>query len=118
MNIGLVVFVAGLFGVPVALLILGHRLRRRSPRARAMFKGAVIGHCVAGVLAVTWGMLPPEAWEPTESARGFAGLWSLLLFPVLGALAFAVRRRRHGRGESARPATPSSRGMPNAEAHG
>jgi hypothetical protein len=94
MNVSLVVFVVGLFGVPIALLALGHRLRRRSPRARAVFVGAVIGHCIAGTLAVVWGMLPPEAWEPAESARGFAGLWSLLLFPIFGALAFVIRRRR------------------------
>jgi hypothetical protein len=94
MSVGLVVFVIGLFGVPIALLVLGHRLRRRSARAQAIFKGAIIGHCVAGALAVLWGMLPPEAWQSGESARGFAGLWSLLLFPVLGALAFAVRGRR------------------------
>lgn len=94
MTVGLVVFVVGLFGVPIALLVLGHRLRRRSPRARAVFIGALIGHCIAGTVAVVWGMLPPEAWEPGESARGFAGLWSLLVFPILGALAFAARRRR------------------------
>jgi len=94
MTIGLVVFVVGLFGVPIALLMLGHRLRRRSPRARAIFTGGVIGHCVAGLLAVIWGMLPPEAWGPNDTARGFAGLWSLLLFPILGAVAFAARRRR------------------------
>jgi hypothetical protein len=94
MNLGLVVFVIGLFGVPIALLVLGHRLRRRGPRAQAMFKGAVIGYCVAGTLAVVWGMLPPEAWQAGESGRGFAGLWSLLLFPILGALAFAVRAPR------------------------
>ena len=94
MSSSLVVFVVGLFGVPIALLMLGHRLRRRSPRARAIFVGAVIGHCVAGAVAVVWGMLPPESWEPNEIARGFAGLWGLLVFPILGALAFVARRPR------------------------
>ena len=94
MNVSLVIFVVGLFGVPIALLALGHRLRRRSSRARAVFVGAIIGHCVAGMLAVVWGMLPPEAWEPNETGRGFAGLWSMLVFPIVGALAFAVRQRR------------------------
>ena len=94
MNVSRVIFVVGLFGVPIALLVVGHRLRRRSPRARAMFLGALLGHCVAGTLAVVWGMLPPEAWEPNDTARGFAGLWSLLLFPMLGALAFAGSRPR------------------------
>ena len=96
MSLDFVVFLVGLFGVPIALLSLGHRLRRRSPRARAMFRGAIFGHCIAGTLAVVWGMIPPEAWEPTETARGFAGLWSLLLLPVAGAVVFAARSRRSG----------------------
>ena len=93
MSLNIIVFLVGLFGVPIALLAIGHRLRRRSPRVRAMFRGAIIGYCVAGVVAVVWGMIPPEAWEPTESARGFAGLWSLLVLPVLGALVFVLRTR-------------------------
>ena len=93
MSLGIVAFLIGLFGVPIALLVYGHRLRRRTPRQRAIFWGAVTGHCIAGTLAVVWGMIPPEAWTPEESARGFAGLWSLLLLPVLGAVvgAFASR---------------------------
>ena len=43
-----------------------------------------------GTLAVVWGMIPPETWEPNEIARGFVGLWSLLLFPILGALVFVA----------------------------
>ena len=93
MSLNLVAFLAGLFGVPIALLALGHRLRRRGLRARAVFRGAIIGHCVAGTLAVVWGMIPPEAWEPGEAARGFAGYWSLLLFPVIGGLMFVVGRK-------------------------
>ena len=93
MSLNIIVFLVGLFGVPIALLAIGHKLRRRSPRTKAVFRGAIIGHCIAGTVAVIWGMIPPEAWEPTESARGFAGLWSLLLLPVLGALLFALRTR-------------------------
>ena len=97
MSIHFIVFLLGLFGIPIALLAVGHRLRKRSPRTQAMFRGAIFGHCVAGIVAVVWGMIPPDAWEPTEMARGFAGLWSLLLFPVVGALAYSIarRRRRH-----------------------
>lgn len=94
MSIHFIAFALGLFGIPLALLAIGHRLRRRSPRVRAMFWGAIVGHCVAAVLAVVWGMIPPNAWEPTETARGFAGLWSLLLFPVAGAALFALRPER------------------------
>jgi hypothetical protein len=91
MNLNIIAFILGLFGVPLVLLAIGHRLRRRSPRMRAIFWGAIAGHCVAAVLAVVWGMIPPDAWEPSETARGFAGLWSLLVFPVAGALLFALR---------------------------
>ena len=42
---------AGLFLVPVVLLWLGHRLRRRTAGARAVFWGATIGHSIG--IAVT-----------------------------------------------------------------
>ena len=95
MTLGLAVFLAGLFGVPLALLALGHRIRRRRPRVRRAFMGAFAGHCVAGVVAVVWGMIPPEAWTPGETGRGFFGLWALLIFPVVGAAvgATSVRAR-------------------------
>lgn len=94
MSVHFIAFALGLFGVPLALLAIGHRLRRRSPRVRAMFWGGIVGHCVAAVLAVVWGMTPPDAWEPTETARGFAGLWSLLLFPLVGAALAALTSQR------------------------
>lgn len=93
MSIQMVVFLLGLFGVPIVLLLGGHRLRRRSRRAHRTFWGAVIGHCIAGTLAVSWGMVPPEAWTSDETARGFVGLWSLLVFPVAGALIGATTMR-------------------------
>jgi MFS family permease len=79
------VFLLGLFGVPLALLACGHRIRKRSARARRIFLGAVIGHCLAGCLAITFALTPPEAWTSDQIWRGFAGLWSLLVFPVTGA---------------------------------
>jgi hypothetical protein len=90
MNTGLLVFLVGLFGVPLLLLGYGHRLRRRTPRGRAVFWGALIGHCIAGCLAVTLGMIPPEAWTPDDRLRGFVGFWSLCVFPLAGALIGAV----------------------------
>jgi hypothetical protein len=89
-----IVFILGLFGVPLVLLAIGHRLRRRSPRVRAMFWGGAIGHCVAAIVAIIWGMIPPDAWQPSETARGFAGLWSLLVLPLAGMLVSAVLSRR------------------------
>jgi cytosine/uracil/thiamine/allantoin permease len=94
MSVHFVVFLLGLFGIPLVLLAVGHKLRKRSPRTQAMFRGAICGHCVAGIVAVVWAMIPPETWEPSDMARGFAGLWSLLLFPVAGALAYWIVRRR------------------------
>ncbi|HEX7120871.1 MAG TPA: hypothetical protein VF178_00785 [Gemmatimonadaceae bacterium] len=93
MTVHIVAFLLGLFVVPLVLLWYGHRLRRRSPRGRAAFWGAVVGHCTAGVLAVSLGMVPPEAWTPEETWRGFVGLWSLLVFPVTGGVIGAVAHR-------------------------
>lgn len=93
MTIGLLVFLAGLFAVPIVLLAVGHRLRRRSPRVRAAFWGGVAGHCVAGLLAVVLGMVPPESWTSDEAVRGFAGLWSLLVLPAAGAALGALRAK-------------------------
>ena len=86
MSIHILAFIIGLFIVPLALLIVAHKLRRRSPRVRSMFWGAVAGHCVALVLATTWGMIPPETLTSQETARGAVSLWSLLALPLAGAL--------------------------------
>jgi len=94
MTLGLFVFLVGLFGVPLALLWYGHRLRRRSARGRAAFWGAVVGHCIAGAIAVVLGMIPPEAWTAEENVRGFAGLWSLLALPLAGAVVGALLHKR------------------------
>jgi hypothetical protein len=96
-TIDIVAFLLGLFVVPVGLVWYGHRLRRRSPLAQSAFWGAVAGHCIAGLLAVSLGMIPPEAWTSEETARGFIGLWALLVLPVVGAAVGAVLTRRRAR---------------------
>jgi hypothetical protein len=96
MTIGIVVFLLGLFIVPVGLVWYGHRLRRRSSLAQNAFWGAVAGHCLAGVSAVTLGMIPPEAWTSDETVRGFFGLWSLLVLPVVGAAVGAALHKSRG----------------------
>lgn len=83
---GLLVFLVGLFGVPLALLWWGHRVRRMSRPAQRAFWGAIIGHCVAGLAASIFGMFPPEAWSEGDAVRGFFGFFSLLAFPVGGGL--------------------------------
>lgn len=93
MSIGILVFLLGLFAVPIALLAWGHKIRRLNPRSRRAFWGAVIGHCVAGTLALTLGMIPPEAWTESETTRGFFGLWAMLLFPVVGGITARLTAR-------------------------
>jgi hypothetical protein len=93
MSLGLVVFFAGLFVVPIALLALGHKLRRRSPRTQRAFWGGVTGYCVAGTLAVVGGMIPPESWTPDETVRGLVGLWGMLVLPVIGAVGAVLTAR-------------------------
>ena len=86
MNLHFIVFAFGLFGVPIALLTFGHHLRKRPTRQRNIFWGAISGHILAGLLALIVAMMRPEAWTSQETMRGFLGLWSLLLFPALGAV--------------------------------
>ncbi len=64
MSMGTVAFLLGLFGVPLALLVAAHKLRRRSDRAQRAFWGAAIGHCVAAVLARC-----PPALNPMTPTR-------------------------------------------------
>lgn len=85
MSIHILVFIVGLFFVPLALLIVAHKFRRRSPRTRSAFWGAMLGHIAAAVVATTWGMIPAETLTEQETARGAAALWSLLAFPLVGA---------------------------------
>ena len=93
MSVGIAVFLVGLFGVPLVLLAWGRRVRRMEPRPRRAFWGAIVGHCIAAVLAVSLGMIPPEAWTEQETVRGFFGLWGLLLLPIAGGIAGALTTR-------------------------
>jgi hypothetical protein len=85
----------GVFLVPAALLWAGHRLRRRSPRWRRGFWGALIGHVTALVVASIAGMTPPEEWASTDMMRGLLAYWSFVLFPAVGALLAVVTNRDH-----------------------
>jgi hypothetical protein len=80
--------------VPLALLVLGHRLRDRGEVQRAAFWGGVTGHTVALCVAVTALHVPPVMWE--SEMRIAAALWSLLLGgaggALLGVLHVAARR--------------------------
>ena len=86
-----VVLVVGLFGVPLALLVVGHRIKRSSQRRQYVFWGCVWGHLAALVLAMYASLSPPIGWEASDVTRGALGVWSLVLVPLVGALIGAVR---------------------------
>ena len=81
----------GLFGVPLAALGLGFKFRKRTPRARAVFWGAVIGHTLATVLASVAAIWPPRVPGPGEETRAALILWTLLAGGVIGALIALLR---------------------------
>lgn len=94
MSIATLVFIIGLYIVPLGLLAWGHKIRRLSPTSRGAFWGAVLGHCFAGTMAVILGMIPPENWTSEETLRGFFGLWAMLALPLVGAAGGALLQSR------------------------
>lgn len=84
--------VAGLFGVPLALLIAGHRFRRSSSRRRNMFWGALIGHVLGACLALIASVSPPIGWLSSDVFRGAIGVWGLLALPLVGATLGVITR--------------------------
>ncbi len=78
--------VLGLFGVPIVLLALGHRIKRTTTRRQRIFWGALGGHMLASVLAIGASLVPPIGWLPSDALRGALGVWSLVLLPLAGAL--------------------------------
>lgn len=94
MTIGTIALLIGLFVMPVVLLGLGHRLRRRSPMQRRIFWGALVGYLVAALAAMWVGMVPAAEWSSTDTARGLLGFCGLLLGPIIGAAAAAIASTR------------------------
>jgi ABC-type spermidine/putrescine transport system permease subunit II len=94
MSLGLMAMLAGVFVVPVVLLVLGHRLRRRGARWQRAFWGAVIAHVVMAPIALVAAMSPAAEWAPADTLRGALGFWSLLVVPAIGGLVGALVRRR------------------------
>ena len=85
MSVGTLAFLAGLLVIPLLFLTLGHRWRRRGPRARAAFWGGLTGYLLASCAALVAGMSPAAEWSPGDTLRGALGFWSLLVAPALGA---------------------------------
>ena len=82
----------GLFVVPLFLLLLGHRLRERGARQRAVFWGGIIGHSVALLAAITALHYPPVLWS--SRPRVLIAFWLMLLGGVVGGAIGALRARR------------------------
>jgi len=96
-TIGTMAMLLGVFGVPIALLWSGHKLRRRSRLWYHAWWGALAGHLTALIIGVIAAMLPPEEWAASDRLRGLFGLWSFLLLPIVGALAGWTRIRTRAR---------------------
>jgi hypothetical protein len=62
MTIHLGALLFGLFALPLVALALGHRLMRRPPAQRAVFRGLVIGHTLAALVAMVAAMYEPVRW--------------------------------------------------------
>lgn len=90
MTLSMLALLAGMFGVPVLLLWLAHRLRRRPPLWRAVFWGATAGY-VAGMLVSLIAMhYPPSPWD-AEGWRTALVHWGMLAGAALGAVVAGVR---------------------------
>ena len=97
MTPGILALLLGIFVVPLLLLWAGHRLRRRPPRWRSAFWGALAGHGLAILIGSLAAMIPPEEWAPSDLWRGLLGLWSFLLLPLIGATVGWLSGNRPGR---------------------
>ncbi len=94
------VLLAGIFGMPVALLVNSQRFRRLGRRMRGAFWGGLIGYAV-GILV--WGLAtiaPAQMWDP-GSVRVAAIVLTLVLFGsagfALGALVGKQPKHHHRR---------------------
>jgi hypothetical protein len=94
----LLALLAGLFLVPLAALVLGHRVNRRPRRHRTTFWGLVIGHTLAALVATIAALYLPVRWDAADTTRGLLGLWSMLLG---GAIGGAIGWMLGGRSEGA-----------------
>jgi hypothetical protein len=99
-SVGLVALMVGLFAVPLALLALGHRLRRRSASQRTLFWGALAGYSVAGCAVLIVAMIPAQYWSGENTVRGAIGWWGLIAGPAVGGTASLAWRALRSGGRS------------------
>lgn len=96
MSLATLALLAGLFAVPVVLLWMGHRLRRRPAAWRGAFWGAVAGHALGMLVSVGALHYPPVLWGD-GGWRTLLVHWAMLLGAVLGgAVGWMMGARRGG----------------------
>jgi hypothetical protein len=83
---------AGLIGMPVVLLALGHRLRYRTRTAKRLFFGGVIGHTAGLIISVVAMLSPAISWAGGGDVRTLLVHWSMLVGVALGWAAAALWR--------------------------
>ena len=98
MSLSLTALLAGLFVVPVVLLWLGHRLRRRSARSCGGLWGAVAGHTLGMLASVAAMHLPAVLWAGGDARTVIVHGGMLLGAMIGGAIGWMMGGRR---GESA-----------------
>ena len=84
MTLSLMALLIGLFVVPVVLLWMGQRLRRRSGRWRAVFWGAVVGYVIGMIVTVAAMHYPPVLWS--GGWRTVLVHWGMLLGAIVGGV--------------------------------
>lgn len=95
MSGGRVIFVFGLFIVPLTLVWYGHHLRRRSPNQRAIFWGGVIGYGIGVVITSVFMLVPPVDWAGGGRIREMAIQYSMVVLALLGIVSAVATRWRH-----------------------
>jgi hypothetical protein len=76
--------------VPVALLWLGHRYRKRSSVSKYFFWGGVLGYLASIAVMTTLLLFPPVFWGPRGGLRWLAIQWTPLILPLVSATAAAL----------------------------
>ena len=97
MTTHLAALLLGLFAVPLAALVLGHRLTRRPPHQRSAFWGLIIGHTLAALVATAAALYEPIRWDAADQLRGLFGYWLMPIGGLSGAVAGWVAGRRRER---------------------
>jgi hypothetical protein len=86
MNVHLLGLLLGFFGVPTALMALGHRLRGRTVTHKRRFWGGVYGYILGILIAISFMLLPPVWWGTESPVRTVMLHWAMVVGGGLGIL--------------------------------